>query len=117
MMCFQRHCDAHSPYKVARQDGRWRMVGCEPRSGLALTVVADQFIRDVGRSDRMRAATSAFGGYCCKSRKSINPKNLAKVDHWTFLPLRRFSTPLRRCVIDFGWDDMVPHLAARKTHQ
>jgi hypothetical protein len=40
--------------------------------------------------------------YCCKSRKSNNPKNLAKVDLWTSLPLRRFSTPLRRRVIDFG---------------
>src|SRR5438034_10893998 len=40
--------------------------------------------------------------YCCKSRKSNNPKNLAKVDLWTPLLLRRFSTPLRRSVIDFG---------------
>jgi hypothetical protein len=46
--------------------------------------------------------TSAFGRYCCKSRKSNNPKNLAKADLWTSLLLRRFSTPLRRSVIDFG---------------
>jgi hypothetical protein len=39
------------------------------------------------------------GRYCCKSRKSNNPKNLAKVDLWTSLLLRRFSTPLRRSVI------------------
>jgi hypothetical protein len=34
MMCFQAPLqrDARSPCKVARQDGRWRMVGCEPRS-------------------------------------------------------------------------------------
>jgi hypothetical protein len=31
--------------------------------------------------------------YCSKSRKSNNPKNLAKVDLWTSLLLRRFSTP------------------------
>ena len=29
----------------------------------------------------------------------------------------RFSVPLRRSVIDFGSTDMVPHIAARKTHQ
>ena len=40
--------------------------------------------------------------YCCKSRKSNNPKNLAKVDLWTSLLPRRFSTQLRRSVIDFG---------------
>src|SRR3979411_217372 len=39
-------------------------------------------------------ATSVSCRYCCKSRKSNNPKNLAKVDLWTSLPLRRFSTPL-----------------------
>jgi hypothetical protein len=31
-----------------------------------------------------------------------HPKNIAKVDLWTSLPLRCFSTPLRRSVIDFG---------------
>jgi hypothetical protein len=35
----------------------------------------------------------AFSGYCCKSRKSNNPKNLAKVDLWTSLLLPCFSTP------------------------
>ena len=44
---------------------------------------------------------SVLGRFCCKSRKSNNPKNLAKVDLWTSLPLRRFSTPLPRSVIDF----------------
>jgi hypothetical protein len=39
---------------------------------------------------------------CCKSRKSISPKNLAKVDFWTSLPLRRYSAPLGRSVVDFG---------------
>jgi hypothetical protein len=34
--------------------------------------------------------------------KSNNPKNLAKVDLWASLLLRRFSTPLRMPMIDFG---------------
>jgi hypothetical protein len=45
---------------------------------------------------------SESGRYCCKSRKLNNPENLAKVDLWTSLPLRRFSALLRRSVIDFG---------------
>ena len=57
----------------------------------------------------MRAMT-AVGRYCCKSRKSNNPKDLAKVDIWTSLLLRRSSALLRRSVIDFGRNDMVPHV-------
>jgi hypothetical protein len=38
---------------------------------------------------------------CCRSRKSNDPENLAKVDLRTSLLLRRFSAPLRRSVIDF----------------
>src|SRR4030081_668480 len=34
---------------------------------------------------------SAIDRYCCKSRKSNNPKNLAKVDLWTSLLLRGFQ--------------------------
>ena len=45
---------------------------------------------------------STHGRYCCKSRKSNNPENLAKVDLWASLLLRRFSALLRRSVIDFG---------------
>jgi len=45
---------------------------------------------------------SESGRYCCKSRKSSDPENLAKVDLWNSPQLRRFSTPLRRFVIDFG---------------
>jgi hypothetical protein len=33
---------------------------------------------------------SASGRFCCKSRKSNNRKNLAKVDLWTSLPLRAY---------------------------
>src|SRR5512132_3171817 len=54
---------------------------------------------------------------CCKSRKSNDPKNLANADFWTSLLLRRYSASLRRSVVDFGRIDMVPHVAARKTHQ
>ena len=49
--------------------------------------------------------------------KIEHPKNLAKVDLWASLRLRRSLAPLQRSVIDFGWDDAVPHVAARKTHQ
>src|SRR5437899_8011723 len=35
--------------------------------------------------------TAAHGGYCCRSRKSISPTNLAKVDFWTSLRLCGFS--------------------------
>jgi len=69
------------------------------------------------RTCRGGPTTSAVGRYCCKSRKSNDPKNLAKVDFWTCLPLPRYSVPLRRSVVDFGRIDMVPHVAARKTHQ
>jgi hypothetical protein len=40
--------------------GGWLFVSLEV--ALPLTVVVDQFSRDVGRGDRMRVATSAFGG-------------------------------------------------------
>jgi hypothetical protein len=63
------------------------------------------------------ALGTAKGRYCCKSPRSNKPKNLAKVDLRTTLSLRRFSTPLRRRVIDFALNDMVPHLAACEAHQ
>ena len=47
-------------------------------------------------------ARPLYPRYCCKSRKSNNPENLAKVDLWTSLLLRCFSALLRRSVIDFG---------------
>jgi hypothetical protein len=64
-----------------------------------------------------KKGTSAKGRYCCKSRKSNNPKNLAKVALGASLLLHRFSTLLRRSVIDFGRNDMVPHVLSRKTHR
>jgi hypothetical protein len=58
-------------------------------------------IAEVPSGRAMVAAECPFWrGYCSKSRKSDNPKNLAKVDLWASLLLRRFSTPLRRSVID-----------------
>ena len=52
--------------------------------------------------ERVAVHESGTGRYCCKSRKLNDPKNLAKVDLWTFLLLLCFSSPLRRSVIDFG---------------
>src|SRR6185312_8324545 len=69
------------------------------------------------RSRFVETAASVPGRYCCKSRKSNNPKNLAKVDFWTSLLPCRFSAPLRRSLIDFGSTDMVSHVVARKAHQ
>ena len=45
---------------------------------------------------------SALRRFCCKSRKSNYPKNLAKVDLGLALLLHRLSAPLRRPVIDFA---------------
>src|SRR3977135_4225294 len=36
----------------------------------------------------LQSITPALCRYCCKSRKSNNPKNLAKVDLWASLRLR-----------------------------
>src|SRR5258708_16882303 len=69
------------------------------------------------RFHNLRPRMSAVGRYCCKSRKSNNPKNLAKVDLWTFLMLRRFSSLLGMSVVDFGSNDMVLHAATGKRHQ
>ena len=45
---------------------------------------------------------TALRRYCCKSRKSNNAKNLAKVDLGASLLLDRLSATLRRSVVDFG---------------
>lgn len=71
-------------------------------------------------ADRTRvrtAPTAAFDRYCCKSRKSNNHKNLAKVNLKTSPLPHWLSVRLRTSVIDFGSIDMVPHIAARKMHQ
>jgi hypothetical protein len=54
------------------------------------------------RTSRIAIATSERCRYCCKSRKSSDPKNLAKVDLWTPPPLCRFSTPLWKSLVDYG---------------
>jgi hypothetical protein len=48
---------------------------------------------------------------------SISPEISLKVDFSTSPPLRRFLAPLGRSVVDFGGEDMVPHVAAQKMHQ
>jgi hypothetical protein len=44
----------------------------------------------------------AFWHIVTKVENRTTRENLAKVDFWTSLLLRRFSTPLLRSVIDFG---------------
>jgi hypothetical protein len=53
-------------------------------------------------SEVIERGTSVVGRYCCKSRKSSDAENLAKVDLRATLSLRRFSAPLGKSVIDFG---------------
>ena len=60
---------------------------------------------------------SLLADIVAKAENRAALKNLAKVDLWTSLRLRRSLAPPRRSVIDFGFNDMVPHVAARKTHQ
>ena len=74
-----------------------RHAGLEAGKGLSRRAERDEGACGCGPHGR-----SAYGRYCCKSPKSNKPKNLAKVDLRTTLSLRRFSTPLRGRVIDFG---------------
>src|SRR6478672_4334442 len=62
------------------------------------------FFNTIGTFETCRRRQQCLftGGFCCKSRKSNNSENLAKVDLLSSLLLRRYSTPLRRSVIDFG---------------
>jgi hypothetical protein len=55
--------------------------------------------------------------FCCKSRKSSDPKNLAKVDLSTSSAAVLLFNSTTGSLVDFGCNDMVPHVAARKTHQ
>src|SRR5580700_5902759 len=55
--------------------------------------------------------------YCCKSRKSIGPENLAKVDFWTPLPLQNSPRRMRGPVVSFVRNDVVPHIGPCETHQ
>ena len=60
---------------------------------------------------------SASRGIVSKVENRTTQKISRKLIFWTSLLLRRYSAPLRRSVVDFGRIDMVPHDAARKTHQ
>src|ERR1700679_1496837 len=62
-----------------------------------------------GMSERCR--------YCCKSRKSKDDENLANVDFLPTPPLQYSVAPIRSSVIVFARSDVVPHIAARETHQ
>jgi hypothetical protein len=82
----------------------FKRIGLEagPLSQWLFSGLAEAGLPVVCVETRQPAVEETSRPYCCKSRKSNNPKNLAKVDLWTSLLLRRFSTPLRRSVIDFG---------------
>jgi hypothetical protein len=59
---------------------------------------------------------------CCGSillqkSKIEQRKNLAKVDFETSPQLHWSSALIRGSVIDFGFIDMAPHIAVRKTHR
>ena len=54
------------------------------------------------RTSVMGSAMSAKGRFCCKTRKSDNPKNLAKADLCASLLPRRLSALLQWSVIDFA---------------
>jgi hypothetical protein len=58
-------------------------------------------------------------GHLLEANKTYDIEGRFKEKYEVVAPplLRRFSAPLRRSVIDFGSTDMVPHIAARKTHQ
>ena len=55
--------------------------------------------------------------FCCKSRKSKDPENLAKGDFQRAATLRSAITPLRRSVVVFSRNDVVPHVATCNTRQ
>src|SRR6266536_5647788 len=55
--------------------------------------------------------------FCCKSRKSNDPENLAKGDFQRAVTLRSAVTPLRRSVVIFPRNDLVPHVVACNTRQ
>src|ERR1700720_655095 len=54
---------------------------------------------------------------CCKSRKSKNSENLAKVYSSMFSLLQGPVGSIRRPVVDLVRNDVVPHVAACRTHQ
>lgn len=80
--------------------------------GIWRTSQMDREMSDVAQSGHSRERRqSAKCRFCCKSRKSNNPENLAKVD------LSAAASPFSAAtesVVDFGGNDMVPHVAAHK---
>ncbi len=55
--------------------------------------------------------------FCCKSRKSNDPENLAKGDFQRAVTSRSVVTPLRRSVVVFPRNDLVPHIVTCNTRQ
>ena len=64
-----------------------------------------------------RTGTAALRRFCCKSRKSNDPENLAKGDFQRAVTLRSAITSLRRSVVVFPRTDVVPHVATCNTRQ
>ena len=58
-----------------------------------------------------------FGPILLQKSKSNLARNLAKAGLWTSLRLRSFSKPRGGSVLGFRLNDVVPHIAAGKTHQ
>ncbi len=63
----------------------------------------------IARIPNLRQSCPLCPRYCCKSRKSNDPRKISR--KWIFRPLlllRRYSAPLRRSVVDFGRDRYGP---------
>src|ERR1700731_3127436 len=52
-----------------------------------------------------------------KNSKIAGSENLANIAHWRFYPLQGSVESIRAPAIVFAVFDVVPHLAARETHQ
>jgi hypothetical protein len=67
--------------------------------------------------DHGKVGMTASGRYCCKSRKSRGSENLANIEYWSSQPLQGFAEPIRASAVAFALIDVVPHIAARETHE
>jgi hypothetical protein len=74
-------------------------------------------IRPKPRGSRKRCRLPFLADICCKSRKSNDVKNLAKVDFWPTWPLQYSVTPIRSSLVVLVRNDVVPHIASSETHQ
>jgi hypothetical protein len=60
---------------------------------------------------------SPFVADCVENSKIAGLENLANEAHWRFEPLQGSVESMRAPAIVFAAIDVVPHLAARETHQ